>query len=260
MQKQFLAIIVVCLVLTGCMRSGPPPSLAYGNCTNLCSDDWWKTASTADLKTEIRSGANVNAREEDGDTPLHYAVAYKPTHIKILIGAGAIVNARDDRSSTPLHDAAFYGNAEKIKLLIKSGADIEAREEGGWTPLHSAVLYGKDIKYGKDTSLKVLLKAGANPNTRDNLGKTPLHAAVQEGHIIYVRILLNAGADPNVRDNYTDNPLRAADKDAKTSPQWSEIANLLKTAGSDTKKNATDITKKVACGTSDFFTLGIVRC
>lgn len=111
MQKQFLAIIAVCLALTGCVKdvanlvlpidetTDLAKSASYkmaGECGNLCGGFEWKTATTSDLQAELNAGAAVNGRDEDGTTPLHKAAWFgKPAHIKMLVGAGADLNAKN---------------------------------------------------------------------------------------------------------------------------------------------------------------------
>ncbi|MBC6412390.1 MAG: ankyrin repeat domain-containing protein, partial [Hyphomonadaceae bacterium] len=56
--------------------------------------------------------------------------------VRRCLAAGAEVNARDTFGQTPLHLAAKKGNAETVTALVKAGADIEVREEKyGLTPL-----------------------------------------------------------------------------------------------------------------------------
>ena len=96
------------------------------------------------IKELIAAGADVNARDKNGETPLHAAASsYKRRgQAKMLIAAGADVNAWDKANNTPLHDAAGSGNAEAAKALIAAGADVNARPAGfGWTPLKEALMY-----------------------------------------------------------------------------------------------------------------------
>ena len=55
--------------------------------------------------------------------------------VKALIEAGADVNAKNEEGKTPLHRAVFWENLETVEALLKAGAKVKARDEGGWTPL-----------------------------------------------------------------------------------------------------------------------------
>ena len=92
-----------------------------------------------------------------GETPLHCAVT-TPWTVKaaeILITKGADVNARDDSGETPLHWAARSGQKEAVELLIAKGANISAKDSQGRTALGWAI----DQKH--DAVEEVLRKAGA---------------------------------------------------------------------------------------------------
>ena len=49
------------------------------------------------------------------------------------------MNAKDDNGWTPLHFAVYYGHKEIVELLIAKGAEVNAKDKNGWTPLHLAV-------------------------------------------------------------------------------------------------------------------------
>jgi ankyrin repeat protein len=84
-------------------------------------------------------GADVDAKDDAGQTPLHYAAFRSAADTDALIKAGADVNAAAPDGSTPLRHAAFGHNEEQIRLLAKAGADLDASNEGGLTPLIEAV-------------------------------------------------------------------------------------------------------------------------
>ena len=88
-------------------------------CGNLCSPEFWNTATTQEIATAIDS-VDVNARTEDGVTPLHIAAAFgTPENIAALVEAGADVNAKDQLDRTPLHFLAATGLVENIRLLLE---------------------------------------------------------------------------------------------------------------------------------------------
>ena len=57
----------------------------------------------------------------------------------LLSSPGADVNARDERGSTPLLEAARYGHDDICRILIANGADIKAKDKDGKTALMLAV-------------------------------------------------------------------------------------------------------------------------
>ena len=88
----------------------------------------------------IEYDANIDARDEDGWTPLSWASRgpyFKDgSVIRLLLERGADVNSRaDDDGFTPLHRASSYGSLEVVRLLLEHGADVEAVNRDGKTPL-----------------------------------------------------------------------------------------------------------------------------
>ena len=107
-------------------------------------------AETVEIVAEIvnallNAGADVNARDNRDNTPLHEAAdmwsVSKPMIeivveiVNDLLKAGADVNARNDNSYTPLHYASGYGTAETVNALLNAGADVNARTKSGETRL-----------------------------------------------------------------------------------------------------------------------------
>ena len=82
-----------------------------------------------EVQTAIWTGARVNARTGEGNTPLHRAAEFNPCPevVTMLLKAGADVNARNYAGRTPLHSAASRKlEPEVISRLLKEGADTEA--------------------------------------------------------------------------------------------------------------------------------------
>ena len=68
------------------------------------------------------SASDVNWKDQNGKTPLHYAACKGHKEIaELLIANGADVNAKDDKGRTPLDRAIKYQRTETVDLLRKHG-------------------------------------------------------------------------------------------------------------------------------------------
>ncbi len=95
------------------------------------------------------------------------------TEVRSLLRSGADVNAAQGDGMTALHWAAERGNAEVAELLISASADVEAKTRiGSYTPLHLG------SRGGHVPTIMMLLEAGGDPDAvTTNSGVTPLHLA-----------------------------------------------------------------------------------
>jgi len=71
----------------------------------------------------ISKGANVNARKDNGETPLHLAARYRPGMVEFLVANGADMNAKDKKGRTPMHHLIWRNHEELVGLLAAKGAD-----------------------------------------------------------------------------------------------------------------------------------------
>ena len=125
----------------------------------------------------------------------------------------ADVNKKDEDGRTPLHFAADYPNYERVETLLNNGMDVNAKDDNGKTPLHLAAKRAARyrIKRGPTIDIvKLLLKNGANVNEKDNSGETPLHAAARNNAADVVEMLLKNGANVNEKNNSGETPRRVA--------------------------------------------------
>ena len=72
--------------------------------------------------------------------------------VKQYLDAGTDVNAKDENGVTPLHQAAYHSNKETAELLLDKGADVNARDNGGETPLDFATHPDNPNKNKKETA------------------------------------------------------------------------------------------------------------
>ena len=150
-----------------------------------------KTGNEEILQAALNTDWNVNATDNEKNTPLHWAVMYKkPKAVEMLVKAGANINA-DEGWKTPLNLAIRNRDLEMVKLLINLGADVNKKDTTDETPLMWAATWGQgDI-------IKVLLENGAKTGNKDIAGDTALSRASREFCSECVKMLIEAGEDVN---------------------------------------------------------------
>lgn len=97
--------------------------LVFGSALAGSLHDAAKTGDVDQVKQLITEGANVNAADTTGITPLHSAAVGDHIAVaELLIAKGADVNAKTDNGVTPLHLATFWGHDDMVALLKRHGA------------------------------------------------------------------------------------------------------------------------------------------
>jgi len=170
-----------------------------------------KSSSSQAVSLLLQYGADVNAQDNDGLTPL--AIACQRGNyfaVEYLLQARTInIDLEDNQQSTALHEACENGTEKIVKLLLKSGANISVVDSDGVTPLHIA------CREGCSDVVKLLLSHGHDEkdvlvSAKDVQGNRPLHFAVESGVESIVHMLLEAGADPIAQKNNEVTPLHIA--------------------------------------------------
>ena len=170
---------------------------------------------------------DINARDEDGDTPLHDAAWGGDTKVaQALIAVGGNLNGRNDEQMSPLMIAAKESNTDLIKVLLNAGADINAGDGTEWTALHWAACWGNS------NSVRTLLMYGANPNARDNEGGTPLHNAAMKCKKESVEALIECWADVHAININGHPPLDVANiwEPHHSKENYKKVVEILKAA------------------------------
>ncbi|HLK55882.1 MAG TPA: ankyrin repeat domain-containing protein [Chthonomonadaceae bacterium] len=127
------------------------------------------------VKALLEHGADPNVGDENGVTPLMWAISYRwEESISLLLQHHSNVNQNDTEGVTPLHLAARVGNAQTIQCLLDAGADIQASDNAGYTPLREA------CRFDNPEAIKILLLHCRNINVRAKNGATPLDAVIGE--------------------------------------------------------------------------------
>lgn len=154
----------------------------------------------------LEKGANVNARDVAGWTPLMEAAATGDVRTaELLVARGAHVNDAANDGQTPIYLAA-RGRPKMVEYLLAHGADPNATTRDGRTPLMHAVKTGwltvvkPALIDGYREVFEALLARGADVNRRDSSGTTALMEAAANGDAETVELLLSHGADPTLRD------------------------------------------------------------
>lgn len=201
---------------------------------------WGYEDSVQLVQEYIKAGADLNARNDEGETVLNRAAFEGNVDmLKVLIAAKADILLPNRKGLSPLHRAAGNGQTQAVQVLIKAGALVEAQNDKGETPLEVAAAAGhRDV-------IDVLLKADADPfvsdindknalhkaaekghedavkaflpnkkllDTKDKNQKTPLHLAVENNHTRIAALLVQAGATIETQDDNGETPLHKAVK------------------------------------------------
>ncbi|OPB40459.1 hypothetical protein A0O28_0005380 [Trichoderma guizhouense] len=151
-----------------------------------------------------RLGANVDALDDFGQTPLLISIYKKKWEIaELLIKAGANVDADEREGYAPLFGAVAGGSDRIVQLLLKAKVDVDAVDEDGYSPLHLAV------SQNEVNILQQLLKAGAKIDAvSEYRNQTPLHIAVRNKNRDVVKILLEKGASTTLNNSLDFSPLQ----------------------------------------------------
>lgn len=176
----------------------------------------------------ISKGANVNTKENLGDTPLMKAALMgKLDMVKLLVDKGADVNAMNTLTEwTPLTNAALQGQFATINYLIEKGASLSPHQAGiayvtaadGMSLFMKNETNGNKMakaslkKYEFIATLDLLKSKGADVNTINKAGENALFGAATNANPEILLFFLTQGVDPQVKSVLWGTPLEAAEK------------------------------------------------
>jgi ankyrin repeat protein len=179
----------------------------------------------------LKKGANVNAANLEGWTPLHQAAFQNnPNMVSWLLSNGADVDPQFVQKPSPpnsgyiivdTYESGELGPRDPDGSIVSSETDIPPSPLGE-TPLHWAAR-GGDLQV-----IQLLAQKGAKINAQDALGNTPLHIASDTGNLNGVKALLSIGAAVDIVNEKGQAPIHLAASSGKI-----EILEALKEKGAD---------------------------
>ncbi|KAM0706916.1 hypothetical protein Q7P35_006246 [Cladosporium inversicolor] len=154
--------------------------------------------------TEQRPQPDINAKDNNGNTPLHFLMTVRNVPVKLLkefIAQGANIDAENDSSLRSLQSACFWSDPELVEIFLDSGiSDINDRDIDGLTAIHAAA------SVGSTACVRLLISHNANVGLESKDGRKALHLAAQNGHKDTVETLIEFGANLNDGDSHARTP------------------------------------------------------
>ncbi|MBO9647277.1 MAG: ankyrin repeat domain-containing protein [Variovorax sp.] len=228
-RRHWLAVVLGALVAMAPTLSiaQVPPSAAEVQAYQGLHQAAWR-GDVAKVKALIAAGADFDARDAYGRTPLQVAtyarqreivallakagakldllendrydavtiaaVADDPQTLSLLLSLGAKAGQTTSRyDGTALIAAAHLGHDEVVRMLIRAGAPLDHVNNLHWTALIESIVLG-DGGPRHQRTLAALVDAGANTQLADRQGNTPLQLAKARGYEAMLKKLKTAGA------------------------------------------------------------------
>ncbi len=138
---------------------------------------------------------NIQSEDEDGNTPLHWAVHEGYIDIvKYLVSIGADIHATNKNMYTSFAGACYLNDLVMVEYLFSLGSNIEVRDCDEYTPLIGS------CQFDNIEIVQFLVSHGANIEARDDTGATPLIMAICSDQLKIVKYLIDCEANMFVVD------------------------------------------------------------
>jgi ankyrin repeat protein len=143
----------------------------------------------------LDNGADIESKNERGQTSLHLAVRNGHEHlVLLLLERGADVEAAMDNGAKPLYISATQGRVQIAKLLLRAYANIESFNSKTQRTALCQAITNNHIEI-----VKLLLDGGVSLNTLLSGRNTPLYIAARNNNAQIVELLLEYGADKTIQ-------------------------------------------------------------
>lgn len=220
-----------------------PLHIAVAGAATNCSQTkrtegmYYSTGGLEDVHALVAAGADVNARDSGGQTPLMAGSNFEEL-AQLLISKGADVNAQDGNGYTVLHHIVLSPfphprpiitdhhfrrpppcsldlvPLKKLEFFLTHGANPELAIYGGYTVLAQLAKMepGSGLTAeGLRSAIKLLHSHRANLNATDRDKNTVLHLAASAKNSLMVQFLLERGIKPNLSNSDGQTPLHKAE-------------------------------------------------
>ena len=189
--KGFSSLTSSFKAMTASIRPRPEPLVSP-----LCQAA--SRGNISQIKGLLAQGANINGRNEDGNTSLICAIiSHQPETVRFLLSTGASYSTRDFRKRRPPLFHALSRSVEDLeiaKILLENGASLGDKNLVG-QPFFVDLVLSERLD-----PIRLCLEHGADPNAKDLTNRSILSHATSRANLDLVRLLLQHGASPNDKD------------------------------------------------------------